>query len=409
MRNLYLYRVVSGVRWLSYRGKILAAVAMGSFFPFLVLIGLLVAFASANNTASLAIAFTAGVVGIAAAIWATEGMLRPIALTSAALRAYRTSRKLPALPTHFTDDASSLMADTVHTLARLDGALVRLARYDEIAGGPNRGFLPSEAGADRMPVVTERELKRAVAADQLQLHLQPVIDLNLGRAAGAEALIRWQHPQRGLLLPSTFLPLAKANGLSDAIGRWVVRNACAQLAAWTASNDDGLGLSINLSAHQFLDPEPANIIAQALQNAGVSPDRLEVELSETIAMRDRDVTAKIFGRLRDHGVRVAIDDFGAGYSSLIDLRTLPFDKLKIERGFVSGVDKEPDLQAMSSALVTLARGLGAKVVATGAEREDEVRFLYETGCSVFQGFYFAKPERPTASVTQSPTSGSALG
>jgi EAL domain-containing protein (putative c-di-GMP-specific phosphodiesterase class I) len=249
-------------------------------------------------------------------------------------------------------------------------------------------------GAGGTRVVTDQDLRRAIAAGEFHLHLQPVIDLNLGRAVGAEALIRWQHPGRGLLLPREFMPVAEANGLIEAIGHWVVRTACARLNAWSTTGDDALGLAINLSARQFLDPKLTGIIVEALADAGVSPDRLEIELAETVAMRDRDVTARIFGHLRDRGIRVAIDDFGAGYSNMGYLRALPFDKLKIDRALVAGVDRASNLHAIASALITLARGLGVKVVAEGAEREEEARLLYEDGCNLFQGFYFGRPVAP---------------
>jgi EAL domain-containing protein (putative c-di-GMP-specific phosphodiesterase class I) len=300
---------------------------------------------------------------------------------------------LPALPTGFTDEAGTLMADTVGTLTDLDAALVATGGGTEAEVGSIDRTSTSPRGAS-VSRVTAPELRHAIGADEFRLHLQPVIDLNLGRAVGAEALIRWQHPGRGLLLPREFLPLAESSGFIDRIGHWVVRAACAQLGDWSTAGNDVLGLAINLSSSQFLDPKLPGAIVEALANSRVSPDRLEIELSETVAMRDRDVTARIFGQLRDRGVRVAIDDFGAGYSNMSYLRALPFDKLKIDREFVAGVDRASSLHAIASALIALARGLGAKVVAEGAEREEEVRLLFEDGCHLFQGFYFGPPVAP---------------
>jgi len=539
VRSLRLYRFLSRFGWLNYRGKIMAIAFLGTHIPLLALIGFFVLRAAPDNEAALVtlgVALAATLIGTTVTLLVLNELLRPIIMTSAALRAYRTRRELVPLPSEFADEAGTLMADAGGTLTDLDAALDDLANYDRINGLPNIGMLekamvepvaqsrnfalcvvkienyakigaafdqnaarqvawsaardlnaaaaayggafalesgtfamllpaggdfadpsgiaagfvaavsdtahdgqaihpelaagialyPEDAAggralidaaiaavadADEAPghvrffssdareaaksrFLTEQELRRAIAGDEFRLHLQPVIDLNLGRAVGAEALIRWQHPERGLIHPDAFIPIAEASGLIDPIGLWVVRTACAQLAAWNRSGEEGLGLAVNLSARQFLDPRLADLVAEALQEAGVRPDRLEIELTETTAMRDRDVTARIFGRLRDLGIRVAIDDFGTGYSNMSYLRTLPFDKLKIDREFVAGVDRAPNLLAISSALVGLARGLGAKVVAEGAEREEEVRLLYEEGCSLFQGYYFAKPVSP---------------
>jgi EAL domain-containing protein (putative c-di-GMP-specific phosphodiesterase class I)/GGDEF domain-containing protein len=537
---LTLYRLLSRFRWLNYRGKIMVVAFAGTHIPLLALIAFFVLRAAPDREAAivtLAVALAATLIGTGVTLYVLNELLRPIIMTSAALRAYRAKRRLPTLPTEFTDEAGTLMADASGTLTDLDSAIDDLANYDKATGLPNGAMLeqavaervarqaefalcvvrlrnydrigtafdqeaarqvawkvgrdlnaaasshggvyalepgnfavlltadpgaaditalvasmveavsgdiahggdsirpeitagvavfPGDAadakgivdaaiaavaGADdetarvnffsptareaaRERFLTEQELRRAIAGDEFRLHLQPVIDLNLGRAVGAEALIRWQHPERGLLAPGQFIPVAEASGLIDSIGLWVVRTACAQLGAWHAAGEDGLGLAINLSARQFLDPKLGDVIAEALTEAGVAPDRLEIELTETTAMRDRDVTAKIFGRLRDLGIRVAIDDFGTGYSNMSYLKSLPFDKLKIDREFVSGVDRASNLHAISAALVALARGLGAKVVAEGAEREEEVRVLYEEGCSLFQGFFFAKPVAP---------------
>jgi EAL domain-containing protein (putative c-di-GMP-specific phosphodiesterase class I)/GGDEF domain-containing protein len=540
MRSLSLYRFLSRFHWLNYRGKIMVMAFLGTHIPLLTLIGFFVLRASSDRDAALvtlAVALVATLVGTAVTLWVLNQLLRPIIMTSKALRAYRNTRALPVLPTDFTDEAGTLMADASGTLTDLDSAIDDLANYDNANGLPNRGMLekamiepiaqsrsfalcvvrvenyakigaafdqtaaqqvawnvarelnrtaaalggafaletgmfavllptdadyadPAELASEFVVAVsgdidykgaaihpeiaagiafypedattakdlidaaiaavgvadhaamavnffsseardaakarflTEQGLRRAIVADEFRLHLQPVIDLNLGRAVGAEALIRWQHPDHGLVLPGSFIPVAESSGLIDSIGLWVIRAACAQLGAWNVPDNDGLGLAINLSARQFLDPKLVYVIAEALQDASVSPDRLEIELTETTAMRDRDVTAKIFGQLRDLGIRVAIDDFGTGYSNMSYLRTLPFDKLKIDREFVSDVDRTPNLHAITSALVGLARGLGAKVVAEGAERQEEVRMLYEDGCNLFQGFYFARPVAP---------------
>jgi EAL domain-containing protein (putative c-di-GMP-specific phosphodiesterase class I)/GGDEF domain-containing protein len=237
----------------------------------------------------------------------------------------------------------------------------------------------------------ERDLRRALAHDEFVLHYQPVIDLALGRVVGAEALIRWQHPVHGLLPPGRFIGAAEACGLMDPVGLWVLRRACLQVGDWNESGLPGLKIAVNLTAPQFLDPNLLSFVREALRTSGIAPDQLEIELTETAAMADHDHTRAVFGRLRDLGVTTAIDDFGTGYASLSYLRKLPFDKLKIDREFVMGVHRAPDSQAICTALVALARGLGLRALAEGTESEEEVRFLHAQGCELYQGYCFSRP------------------
>uniref|UniRef100_UPI0015754D49 EAL domain-containing protein n=1 Tax=Sphingomonas bacterium TaxID=1895847 RepID=UPI0015754D49 len=186
----------------------------------------------------------------------------------------------------------------------------------------------------------------------------PIVDLSLGRVTGAEALIRWQHPERGMVPPLQFIGVAEQSGLIDPIGLWVMRQACRQVKDWADAGLPGMKIAVNLSARQFLDPGLIDSIREALGNAGIAANQLEIELTETAAMADAAHTSAVFGKLRDLGVRIAIDDFGTGYASMSYLRKLPFDKLKIDREFVSNVQSTRDSQAICGALVTLANGLG---------------------------------------------------
>lgn len=237
----------------------------------------------------------------------------------------------------------------------------------------------------------EQELRRAVANDEFELHYQPVVDLLLGRTIGAEALIRWRHPQRGLIGPHGFIAAAEASGLIDPIGRWVLRTACAQLSEWNRLPGERMRVAVNLSARQFLDPLLKQHVLQAICEHHISPDQLEIELTETAAMADHGHTRRLFAALRAEGVRIALDDFGTGYASMSYLRNLPFDKLKIDREFVSNVDRVHESQAICSALIALAKGLGLAILAEGTETPGEVRFLQQRGCTLFQGYYFARP------------------
>lgn len=242
----------------------------------------------------------------------------------------------------------------------------------------------------------EQELRRAVAENQFELAYQPIVDLRAGRATGSEALIRWRHPEKGLIAPGLFIPTAERSGLIDDIGRWVIREACAQAGRWQDGEAGSLKVAINLSARQFLDRGLTGLLEAAVSESRISPDRIEIELTESAAMVDYEHTRTTFTRLRDAGFSIAIDDFGTGYASMSYLRRLPFNKLKIDREFVSHVDTAPDGQAICGAMIALAQGLGLEVLAEGAERPEEVRWLSSRGCALFQGYYFARPVRAEA-------------
>lgn len=237
----------------------------------------------------------------------------------------------------------------------------------------------------------EQDLRRAVVDDQFALHYQPIVDLNAERIIGAEALLRWRHPQRGMVSPAEFIPVAEAAGLIQPIGLWVLDQACRQIRDWSDGSLGDIRIAVNLSARQFLDRDLLRHVRSALDDAGVAPRRLEIELTETAAMADHAHTRRMFTALRDLGVGIAIDDFGAGYASMSYLRKLPFNKLKIDREFVSHVDTSSESQAICDALIALSRGLGLDVLAEGVEREEEVRHLYARGCNAFQGYLFARP------------------
>ena len=237
----------------------------------------------------------------------------------------------------------------------------------------------------------EQQLRQAIKSEQFELAFQPVVNVQIGRAVGAEALIRWRHPERGIISPAEFIPVAESSGLIDPIGLWVLRNACAEVSRWNAKGHDRQRMAINLSARQFHDPHLLCQVKEALQAHRISPDQLEVELTETAAMIDHDTTRRVFAGLRDMGVGIAIDDFGTGYASMSYLRKLPFDKLKIDREFVTDVHLVQHNQAICGALIELSQGLGLHVLAEGTETEAEVQWLQRRGCELFQGYYFSRP------------------
>jgi EAL domain-containing protein (putative c-di-GMP-specific phosphodiesterase class I)/GGDEF domain-containing protein len=273
--------------------------------------------------------------------------------------------------------------------ALLDQALAAAAMMTDMLSVTFHSPKARETARDYFQM--EQELRHAIAENQFVLAYQPVVDLGQGKAIGAEALIRWQHPERGLVAPGLFIPTAERTGLVDDIGRWVLRESLSQISRWNADGMDPLKVAVNLSARQFLDPMLTDKLAEQLSDLKVSPDRLEIELTESAAMADYDHTRRTFGKLADLGVSIAIDDFGTGYASMSYLRKLPFNKLKIDREFISHVDTEAGSQAICNAMIELSRGLKLKVLAEGTERAEEVRYLAERGCDLFQGYFFAKP------------------
>jgi EAL domain-containing protein (putative c-di-GMP-specific phosphodiesterase class I) len=278
-------------------------------------------------------------------------------------------------------------ADTLPSaLAAAQASLVPLKRFGHartIAGAPTAAGL-----ADRFAL--EQALRRAVREGQLSLRYQPFFDANAGRVAGAEALLRWRHPQFGDVPPTKFVPLLEETGLIHEIGLWTLNTACRQLHAWRSRQHD-LRLAINLSAIQLQSRNLRSQIERIVAAHGLAPSDIELELTETAAMEDEARTISLFHELRDQGFGIAIDDFGSGHSNLSYLKNLPFTKLKIDREFVSHVDTRTGSHAICKAMVELGAGLGISVLAEGAERFEEVTTLRRLGCHTFQGFYFSHP------------------
>ncbi|MEO8808238.1 MAG: EAL domain-containing protein [Burkholderiaceae bacterium] len=235
-----------------------------------------------------------------------------------------------------------------------------------------------------------RDLRTALAKQQLELYYQPKIHAPSGEITGAEALMRWHHPLRGMVSPAVFIPLAERYGLIASLGNWVIDEACRQARVW---RDDGLRMrvAINLSVHQLRHPDLPDRIADALARHQINPMLLTCEITESVAMEDPAATMKIFERLAGVGVHISIDDFGTGYSSLSYLRKLPARELKIDRSFVLDLETSADARAVVDAVVKLAQALGLKVVAEGVETEAQSQILRSLGCDELQGYLFAKP------------------
>ena len=546
MRRLWLYDRLDRLGLRGYRAKIMSVAFVGTHIP-LISLGVYLVFRSGLGWEdvlwAVGVTLAATLAGTALALLCLGELLRPVLLTSRALRAYRSARRIVPLPACYGDEVGALMTDAAAMVAQLDRTLDVLEHEDDATGLPNRrralvlvaerigrgepfavaalrfeGFasiavaeerelaergaaavagrlrdaldaeglqgaalarvsgseflfllpvgpgggeevarrvrriaaacggevdlgglavrvaLPSglafhpedaeepgalvdhalsaaaRAGA-RSPVVRhssearaagrsrfrlEGDLHRALGAGELDLHYQPVVDVEAGRVVGVEALLRWRHPERGLVPPGAFVPLAEASELIDEIGRWTLRRACAQIRDWSERGLE-LGAAVNVSARQLADPELHRHVEEAVRDGGIPPERLEVELTESVAVSDHERARAVLGRLRDRGVGVVIDDFGTGHASLSHLRALSFTKLKIDREFVRRVEANATSQAICAALIELGRGLGLAVLAEGTETEAELRHLRGRGCTLFQGNLLS-PAIPAAEV-----------
>lgn len=248
---------------------------------------------------------------------------------------------------------------------------------------------PIWGAAGRSPL--ETELWQALERERLAIYYQPQISIGSREITGAEALVRWPHPERGLIPPHEFIPLAERTGAIDRLGGWVLRSACQQWQDWQSIGLKLPRLSVNLSAHQFERERFQDDLTTVLQTTGIPPRALELELTEGTLIRNIRVATRRFNKLRELGVKIAIDDFGTGYSSLSYLHQLSFDTLKIDRVFVKDIDRNPKNAAIVRALIVMAHQLGLTVIAEGVEKEEEVVFLRANQCDEIQGFLYSPP------------------
>jgi diguanylate cyclase (GGDEF)-like protein/PAS domain S-box-containing protein len=239
----------------------------------------------------------------------------------------------------------------------------------------------------------EGSLRHAADRGELRLLYQPLVELATGRIVGAEALLRWEHRERGMVMPSTFIPIAEQTGLIVPIGAWVLEEACRQAARWCRERDRELSIAVNVSPRQLATPDFAGVVGAALARSGLRPELLCLEITESAVMADPAAATAVLERLKAIGVRLAIDDFGIGYSSLSQLKALlPVDTIKIDKSFVDGVTAEGEDRAIVDAVLRLAGGLGLAAVAEGVESADQVDALLALGCTLSQGFHFARPQ-----------------
>ncbi len=311
------------------------------------------------------------------------------------------SRILQALrQNHFIDGSPIRMHSSIGiTLFPLDGTDVpTLLRHAELAldkakaiGGNTAVFfdpLLAEAAEQRRHL--ENDLRLALRNGDFRLYLQPIVDLRANRLAGAEALIRWQHPTRGLVPPDAFIPVAEQTGLINDIGLWVLDAACAQLSVWEKAGEN-FHLSLNVSVRQIPEGLPPSTVLQALQRYGVSPGRLALEITEGVLLSDIEKALGWLKAVHEMGCRVYLDDFGTGYSSLSYLKRFPVDTLKVDKSFVQDMHLHSSERALVEAVISMGRSLGLDVVAEGVETDHQARLLREMDCRYAQGYHFSRP------------------
>jgi EAL domain-containing protein (putative c-di-GMP-specific phosphodiesterase class I) len=237
----------------------------------------------------------------------------------------------------------------------------------------------------------ESGLRRALERDELLLHFQPQVEMRTGRITGVEALVRWRHPEHGLLPPGRFIAIAEEAGLIVPIGNWVLQAACDAHSEWARHGLPPVRVSVNLSARQFVHDNLIRDIRSLMGGGAFGLGCLELEITESMVMRDPDRVVALLRELRQLGVRVAIDDFGTGHSSLAYLKRFPVDSLKIDQSFISGIPGDPEDVAITQAVIAMAHSLSMKVVAEGVETRAQRDFLAAQGCDEYQGYFFSPP------------------
>lgn len=552
-QNLNLYSSLAQVRWLkkSYTAKIMLVAFLGTHVP---LLTLLFSFVISNSYSwdvalkVLLIALLATLIGTSVTLYALRLLLAPVILTSGALQDYLNNKRLPNLPTKFTDEAGTLMADTSQTLHKIDELIHYISNYDHLTGLPNRQLFcdrlyqtlsqpqhsqrlvavlllgiddftqvshglehetanlllravtqrlitclaptdilahlsrdefaiaridlpsfetviklaqllqstlakPFSLNGNRVHITAsigiifngldichdvdkllqqarialyqakqqgrsqhqfyspemnaqiqerlalENELHGALERGEILVYYQPLIDLYSGQVIANEALVRWQHPERGLVSPAKFIPIAEANGLIVPIGEWVLRTACAQNRAWQLAGLPPVRISVNLSARQFEQPNLVQVVNHILEETGMPPAYLELEVTESFLMNDIQRSVQTLQELRAIGILIALDDFGTGYSSLNYLKQFPVHMLKIDRSFVQDVMSNPDSAAVTDAIIALAKSLRLAITAEGVETQEQLEYLQQRGCDEGQGYYFSRPA-PADTISQ---------
>ena len=277
----------------------------------------------------------------------------------------------------------------MQTLTKNADMAMYLAKED---GKNGFRFFTKEIKAQSIERLTlESALRRALERDQFSLHYQPKVDMASGQITGVEALLRWTHPELGMVSPGQFIPLAEETGLIVPIGRWVLKEACAQNMAWQRRGLRPVSMAVNLSPRQFADEHLLHDIDEALLASGMSPVLLQLEVTESMVMRNVSRAIKVLDAIQSRGIRLAIDDFGTGYSSMSLMKQFPIDTIKIDRSFVRDLPDDSEDQAIAQAIISMGKALGMTVIAEGVETVEQEAFLRNHACDEMQGFLFSKP------------------
>jgi diguanylate cyclase (GGDEF)-like protein/PAS domain S-box-containing protein len=281
----------------------------------------------------------------------------------------------------------------------LKNAAIALNRSKD-NGGNTYQYYTAEMNAKALQhLLLDNALHHALERDELQLYYQPQVDFRTGKVCGMEALLRWKHPELGMISPAEFIPLAEKTGLIVPIGEWVLRTACAQCKAWQMAGLPALPVAVNLSGRQFAQLNLAQIVTEILTQTGLSPDMLELEITEGTLIQNIQASITMLNELNSLGIAISIDDFGTGYSSLSYLKRFPINAIKIDQSFVRDIYTDPNDAAIVSAIIAMARSLGMKTIAEGVETNEQLTFLRSRQCDQMQGYYFSRPV-PAEVITQ---------
>lgn len=257
----------------------------------------------------------------------------------------------------------------------------------------------SKVEYDNRKLILETELEFAIERNQFVLHYQPLIDVKRGSIIGMEALIRWQHPQLGLISPAEFIPLAEKSDMIKKIGEWVLYTSSWQNKKWQDQGFMPVSIAVNISALHFQDPGFSRLVKRVLHKTGIDPTYLEIEITENCLLSDISTSIRTMEELKELGVRIAIDDFGTGYSTFNYLKLLPIDALKIDRTFIRDLENDANGQLIVAAIINLVHDLGIKVIAEGVETKEASRLLVEKNCDALQGYLFSRPVIHTEAVS----------